>query len=402
MRAIVVGGGPAGLMAAETLASIGHGVTIVDGRRSMGRKFLLAGRSGLNLTHDEPLDEFVNRFGLACERLEPALRSFGPADLRSWADELGAETYVGSSGRVFPAAFRATPLLRAWIDRLGTLGVVFRPGLRWTSFGPDRVLHFLGDEGESETIEASVVVFALGGASWPRVGGDGGWVGGFGDAGIDVAALAPANCGVHVEWTSVFSDRFAGTPLKNVSVSVGGHAVRGEPTVTVDGLEGSAIYAHGPALRTAISNGNATLHIELQPDITEKQLAMRLSECRRKKDSVSTWLRRGGFSPVEISLMREATGNKLPPTAARMAVLAKSVPVAVTGQSSLERAISTAGGIAFDEVDESFMLKKLPGVFVAGEMLDWEAPTGGYLLQGCLSTGRAAGAAAAAWAAARS
>ena len=386
MKALVVGGGPAGLMAAERLAAGANNVTVIDSRRSVGRTLLLAGRSGLNLTHSEPLDDFLPRYGAARRLLEPMVRAFDPDALRAWADELGAETYVGSSGRVFPAVHKATPLLRAWLDRLADQGVAFRTGLRWTGF-IDGGIAVIDDAGTSETLTADRVVLALGGGSWPRVGGDGSWMEILRNAGVECTDLAAANAGVLVDWSPTFLEKFEGEPLKNVAVSAGAESIRGEPVVTRIGLEGGPIYGLGPSIRAQLAAvRTATLHIDLHPDISNNGLSIRL-ETRRPKDSQSTWLRRAGIKPVGISLMREATRNRLPDDAATMAALAKAVPVTISAMAPIERAISTAGGVAWSAVDESLQLRDRPGVYIAGEMLDWEAPTGGYLLQACFSTG---------------
>jgi len=390
MNAIVVGGGPAGLMAAERLAASGEAVTVMDSRRSVGRTLLLAGRSGLNLTHSEPLDDFLARYGAARPYLEPMVRAFDPDALRAWADELGAETYVGSSGRVFPAIHKATPLLRAWLARLADQGVTFRTGLRWTGF-VDRGLAAVDEAGDSESFTSDHIVLALGGSSWPRVGGDGSWMEILRNAGIECVDLAAANAGVLVDWTPTFLENFEGEPLKNVAVSIGSETVRGEPVVTRGGLEGGPVYTLGPPIRARLKHvREAALHIDLHPDISHQGLRIRL-ETRRPKDSRSTWLRRAGIKPIGVSLMREATGNRLPDDPSAMATLAKAVPVAVVAVAPIERAISTAGGVAWSAVDESLQLRDRPGVYVAGEMLDWEAPTGGYLLQACFSTGAWAG-----------
>lgn len=390
MTALVVGGGPSGLMAAERLVAAGHRVTVIDQRRSFGRTLLLAGRSGLNLTHSERLDEFLDRYGPARSRLEPMLRAFGPESLRAWADQLGAETFVGSSGRVFPMVQKATPLLRAWLDRLTEAGVEFRTGLAWTGFVNGGVVVVAGD-GSVLELRADRVVLALGGASWPRVGGDGGWIEILRDAGVECVDLAAANAGVLVDWTPKHLVHFEGEPLKNVAVSIAGQTIRGEPVVTRGGLEGGPIYGLGPKIREELNeSGTAVVQIDLLPDISHNGLGIRL-ETKRPKDSVSTYLRRAGIKPVGISLMREATGNRLPDDRAGMALLAKAVPVEITAMAPIERAISTAGGVAWSAVDESLQLTARPGVYVAGEMLDWEAPTGGYLLQACFSTGAWAG-----------
>lgn len=373
----VVGAGPAGLMAAEAAAGAGADVTIVDQRRSFGRTLLLAGRSGLNLTHAEPLEVFLGRYGDGRAMLEPAIRAFPPDAVRAWADELGADTFVGSSGRVFPAAMRATSLLRAWTARLAGLGVAMRTGETWAGFTDD-----------------GATVLALGGASWPSVGGDGSWLAHVETAGIPVVPFAASNAGVLVAWSAPLLERFEGVPIKNAALTAGGRTVRGEPTITATGLEGGPIYALGPELRSGHG-----LEIDLQPDLDADALAARLVDRRRPKDSVSTWLRKGGLSPVDVALLRDATGNRLPTEATAIANLAKAVPIPVGGLAPIDRAISTAGGIALDAIDDTGMLVDRPGTWVAGEMVAWDAPTGGYLIQACLSTGHRAGVAAARWAA---
>jgi uncharacterized flavoprotein (TIGR03862 family) len=373
----VVGAGPAGLMAAEAAAGAGAEVTIIDQRRSFGRTLLLAGRSGLNLTHAEPLEVFLGRYGDGRAMLEPAIRAFPPDAVRAWADELGADTFVGSSGRVFPAAMRATSLLRAWTARLAGLGVAMRTGETWAGFTDD-----------------GATVLALGGASWPSVGGDGSWLAHVETAGIPVVPFAASNAGVLVAWSAPLLERFEGVPIKNAALTAGGRTVRGEPTITATGLEGGPIYALGPELRSGHG-----LEIDLQPDLDADALAARLVDRRRPKDSVSTWLRKGGLSPVDVALLRDATANRLPTEATAIADLAKAVPIPVDGLAPIDRAISTAGGIALDAIDDTGMLLDRPGTWVAGEMVAWDAPTGGYLIQACLSTGHRAGVAAARWAA---
>ena len=373
----VVGAGPAGLMAAEAAAGAGAEVTIIDQRRSFGRTLLLAGRSGLNLTHAEPLEVFLGRYGDGRAMLEPAIRAFPPDAVRAWAGELGADTFVGSSGRVFPAAMRATSLLRAWTARLAGLGVAMRTGETWAGFTDD-----------------GATVLALGGASWPSVGGDGSWLAHVETAGIPVVPFAASNAGVLVAWSAPLLERFEGVPIKNAALTAGGRTVRGEPTITATGLEGGPIYALGPELRSGHG-----LEIDLQPDLDADALVARLVDRRRPKDSVSTWLRKGGLSPVDVALLRDATGNRLPTEATAIADLAKAVPIPVEGLAPVDRAISTAGGVALDAIDDTGMLVDRPGTWVAGEMVAWDAPTGGYLIQACLSTGHRAGAAAARWAA---
>jgi len=381
--AAVVGGGPAGLMAAEALAKAGVAVTVFDRMPSVGRKFGLAGHGGLNITHTEPRDAFVARYGASSTRLAPMLDVFSAQDLRNWCAARGEPTMVGTSGRVFPKSFRATPLLRAWLTHLEELGVVIERRRHWTGWS-GAALDFAGTD-----VESDVTVFALGGASWPRLGSDGGWVDAFAARGVEVRQLRAANVGITVDWTTFFAGRFQGTPLKNVSLTVPGSApVRGDAMVTKSGLEGGPVYALGAAIRGALdANATCVIHVDLRPDISPERLTERLTR-RRPKSSASDWLRRTlGLDPVAIALLREASGSSIPSDPAQVAALIKALPVVATGTMPIAKAISTAGGIAWSEVDESLMLHKLPGTFVAGEMLDWEAPTGGYLLQASFSTG---------------
>jgi len=388
MHVAVVGAGPAGLIAAESLAKDGIQVALYDARRSFGRKFLLAGRSGLNLTHDEPLEQMTARYGEAADFLAPALRSYPPAQLRSWCEGLGHPTFVGTSGRVFPESLRATPLLRAWLGRLADLGVQFHPGHRWSGWGSDGELLFATSDG---TVQAApdATIFALGGASWPGVSSDGSWAAAFIDAGIAVTPFLAANCGVHVDWSAPMRTKFAGVPVKNVVVSVNDAEQRGDIVVTDTGFEGGPIYALGPAIRADSVLGATTLVLDLHPDLTVEQLELRLAK-RRPKSSTASWLRSNKIAEVSVGLVREATGNQVPTEPRDLARLLKQLPMQLTGLAPLDRAISTAGGIALNEVDENSMLTKLPATYVAGEMMDWEAPTGGYLLQACFSTGQAA------------
>ena len=399
---VVVGAGPAGLIAAEVLATEGGSVTVHDHKPSAGRKFLLAGRGGLNITHSEPPAALLARYGPAAQHLAPALSAFGPDDLRAWCAGLGEPTFVGTSGRVFPESFRSTPLLRAWLRRLDQLGVQFVMRSRWCGWAPDGSNRFVDQHGVEVDAAGDATLFALGGASWPRVGSDGGWVAPFEAAGINVNRLRPANAGVQVAWTPEFADRHHGEPLKNVAVRVlsdpTGDVVRGDPIVTRGGLEGGPIYALSAPIREALDrDGSCELAVDVQPDRSGEQVAERLGR-RRPKDSASNWLRRAiGLHPTMIGLLREATGNRLPTDPGEMAALVKQAIVPIVATMPIERAISTAGGVAFDELDESLMLRRRPGAFVAGEMLDWEAPTGGYLLQACFSTGVAAARGALAW-----
>ena len=393
----VVGGGPAGLAAAEVLAGAGMRVTVFEQMPSVGRKLLLAGRSGLNLTHAESLDAFLDRYGAARRHLEPSIRGFTPDDLRRWAAALGETTSVGSSGRVFPVSWRAAALLRAWLRRLDELGVELAVRYRWDGWTDDGALRFRTPVGES-IVHADATVLALGGASWPRTGSDGRWVAHLLDAGVAVRALRPANSGFDVAWSVPFRERFAGQPLKNLRISLGAATARGEAVVTGYGVESGVFYAIGATLRDTIQrDGHAVVAVDLHPDRSEADVA-RLLASRRSGDSTSGWLRRRlGLTPVSIGLLREVTGNRLPSEPAPMAALVKAAPLRLGGVQPLAGAISTAGGIAFDAVDETSMLRARPGVFAAGEMLDWEAPTGGYLLQACFSTGRAAAAGVLRW-----
>jgi uncharacterized flavoprotein (TIGR03862 family) len=395
IQVAIVGAGPAGLMAAEVLAQGGAGVTVYDAMPSVGRKFLMAGRGGLNLTHSETLPEFLTRYGAATPQLATAITAFPPEALRGWSEALGQPTFVGSSGRVFPKAFKASPLLRAWLRRLDSMGVKFALRHRWTGWDADGHLSF-ETSGGRRTVEARATVLALGGASWPRLGSDGAWTEILAASGVAISPLRPANCGFTLAWSDILRDRFEGHPLKGVALSFGGHSVRGEAIITRAGLEGGAVYALSAALREAIAiTGSATLRIALRPDLEIGDLVARLS-APRGKQSVSNWLRKAAhLSPAAIGLLQEAaiaSGVSLSSlSAASLAGLINAVPIQLNGIAPIARAISTAGGIAFDELDTDFMLKRLPGIFAAGEMLDWEAPTGGYLLQACFATGAAAG-----------
>ncbi len=394
----IIGGGPAGLIAAEMLSRAGVPVVVYDRMPMPGRKFLMAGRGGLNLTHSEPLDAFLDRYGTAREFLAPAIEAFPPACLRDWAAGLGQPTFVGSSGRVFPAAMKSSPLLRAWLVRLQTSGVEFRLRRDWVGWDGHGRLQFRRHDGAVETAVPAATVLALGGASWPRLGANGAWVDILSERGVAVVPLRPANCGFEVRWSDVFRQRFQGQPLKNLALSFDGRMVRGEVLVTAYGLEGGAIYALSSGLRDHIaSHGQVVLRIDLCPDRTAADLRRRLSRPRGRR-SHSDFLRRTlGLPPIAINLMREAVGPSLPEDPDEMVHLVHAVPIELAAPAPLERAISTAGGIDLAELDGSFMLRRLPGVFAAGEMLDWEAPTGGYLLQGAFASGVAAARGVLAW-----
>jgi uncharacterized flavoprotein (TIGR03862 family) len=393
---VIIGAGPAGLFAAERLVQAGHRVTVHDRMPSPARKFQLAGRGGLNLTHSEPLDAFLGRYGESRHLLEPMIRRFAPADLRAWCHALGEETFIGSSGRVFPKSFKASPLLRAWLRRLGAAGVTLVSGSRWMGWKADGKLSFSREEMESNEA-ADAVVLAMGGASWPRMGSDGGWVPLLAQRGIEVTPLWPANCGLEMTWSQIFRDRFAGAPLKRITLSFGARSVRGEAVITAEGLEGGAVYALGAQLRTAVQAGGASVTIDLRPDLSLPQLA-ELLRLGRKGDSLSNKLRKqAGLSPQAASLLREVRADVAQLMALDLARLIKSLPLDVTGFRPVDRAISTAGGVSWRALDEGLMLRAFPGVFCAGEMIDWEAPTGGYLLQACFATGAAAAAGVSRW-----
>jgi uncharacterized flavoprotein (TIGR03862 family) len=391
----IIGAGPAGLMAAEVLAQGGAGVTIYDAMPSAGRKFLMAGRGGLNLTHSEALPEFLKRYGAAMPRLAPAIDAFPPAALRAWSEALGQPTFVGSSGRVFPEAFKASPLLRAWLRRLDSMDVQFAMRHRWTGWDANGRLLFQTADGQRGA-DARATVLALGGASWPRLGSDGAWVDMLAAKGVTMSPLRPANSGFTVAWSDIFRGRFEGQPLKGIALTFGERTLRGEAIITGTGIEGGAIYALSGDLRDAIAGaGQAILHVALRPDLTANDLMARLS-APRGKQSFSNFLRKAvHLSPAAIGLLQEAaiasgvTLSSLSTTS--LAELINAVPIPLNGVAPIARAISTAGGISFDELDADFMLRRLPGVFAAGEMLDGEAPTGGYLLQASFATGAAAG-----------
>ena len=380
----VIGAGPAGLMAAERLASAGLRVVVHDRMPSVGRKLLMAGRGGLNLTHSEPLEPFLDRYGPARPHAAAWLAAWSPADLIAWAEGLGLETFVGSSGRVFPRTMKASPLLRAWLARLESLGVTFRTRSRWTGW-KDGALTF--DTPEGETLERpEAVVLALGGASWAKLGSDAAWVPWLTEAGVAVAPFRPSNVGFDVAWSDLLRDRFAGQPVKGVAITHAGRTVRGEAMIAAYGLEGGAVYALSAGLRDAIArDGKAELTLDLRPDISRPALTQKLLK-PRGKESLSNWLRKiVHLDPAAIALLRE--GGPLPSEPGPLAARIKGVTLTLTGVQGLARAISSAGGVALDAVDDHLMLKAQPGVFVAGEMLDWEAPTGGYLLQASLASG---------------
>lgn len=385
-RIAIIGGGPAGLMAAETISAAGHAVTVYEGMPTVGRKFLMAGKSGLNLTHAEPMDDFLSRFGTARERLEPALRAFGNDAVRAWSGGLGIETFVGSSGRVFPKSMKGSPLLRNWLKRLEGQGVEVLTRHRWGGFDGGDLVFETPAGPVREAFEA--VVLALGGASWPRLGSDAAWVPWLEAKGVSVERLRPANCGFDVNWSQELAERFAGAPVK--SVVAGDQS--GEFVISRHGIEGSLIYARSAGLRDALERGPAAFVIDLAPGRPLEKLHRDL-ERQPAKASFSNRLRKGaGLDGAKAALVREFTNAAERADNGALARAIKALSIPVERPRPIAEAISSAGGVAWHEIDSNFMLSRLPGVFVAGEMLDWEAPTGGYLLTACLATGRAAGA----------
>lgn len=392
-QVVIIGAGPSGLMAAETLAASGHKVTIYDRMPSPGRKLLMAGRGGLNLTHSEPLDAFIARYGEASDWLSAHIQAFSPQMLRQWCEALGQETYVGSSGRVFPRAMKAAPLLRAWLRRLDAAGVKFMLRHSWHGWSDDK-LRFTDDKGQPHLVTADATLLALGGASWPRLGADGSWVSILEAADVQVRSLRPSNVGFVVPWSDYFAEKFAGQPLKPVAITHHGVTRQGEAMVTEKGLEGGVIYALSASIREAIlANGKANIVLDLRPGMDEESLQKKLDVPRGSK-SLSNYLQKGGLSLMAITLLREVIEpEELMDASSRdFAAWFKALPLTLTATAGIERAISTAGGVTHDAVTDGLMLRAKPGIFVAGEMLDWEAPTGGYLLQGCFSTAVAAAA----------
>jgi len=399
-RVAVIGGGPAGLMAAQALAQGGAQVDVYDAMASVGRKFLLAGRSGMNITHAEAYPDFVTRYGISAEPLRPMLGAFGPQAVRDWVHGLGLETFVGTSGRVFPADMKAAPLLRAWVHRLRESGVQFHMRHRWLGWQDD-ALRFNTEDGE-RLVHADAVILALGGASWARLGSDGAWMPLLAARGVEVAPLVPANCGFDVNWSEHFSSRHAGEPLMTVAViarDAQGKEMRkqGQFVVTQGGIEGSLIYALSAALRDQIAaEGSTTIWLDLLPDLTAERVADEVGRPRGAR-SMSTHLQsRLGIRGVKAGLLRECLSKEEFSDEAQLAQAIKRLPVRLERARPIDEAISSAGGVKWSAL-EGTMLKAAPGVFIAGEMIDWEAPTGGYLLTACFAGGVAAARDALAW-----
>ena len=387
----IIGAGPAGLIAAETLLSRGARVDIYDAMPSAGRKFLLAGKGGLNLTHSEEYEKFIARYGERSEILKPYLDAFTPDDLRVWAKNLGIETFVGSSGRVFPEGMGAVPLLNAWMARLSELGANFHFRHRWLGWDQKNALRFETAQGEILT-ESDGVILALGGGSRHKTGSNAAWIPLLAARGVEVAPLKPANCGFDIHWSDHLRTRLAGHPIKTVRLSFGGITKRGEFVVTENGVEGSLIYAFSAALRDEIeAQGRAIFRLDLLPDWTEEKLRKSLSAPRNSRSRSEHLKKRTGLKGVKANLLWEILPREKWNDLDALCAAIKSLPLTAVAPRPLEEAISSAGGVSFDALDESLMLKKIPGVFCVGEMLDWEAPTGGYLLTACFATGRAAG-----------
>lgn len=407
----IIGGGPAGLMAAEVLAAAGHAVTVFDAKPSVGRKFLLAGKGGLNLTHSEPFEPFVGRFGARAAQIEPLLRSFDADALRAWAAGLGVETFVGSSGRVFPADLKAAPLLRAWLHRLRAAGVKFAMRHRWTGWAAEPgmgALRFATPDGE-RLVTPAATLLALGGASWPQLGSDGAWAPWLAARGVDVAPLQPANCGFDIGptaahpagpgWSERFASEFAGQPVKPVALEAEGFPRRqGEFVITATGIEGSLVYAASAVLRDRIArDGSATLHLDLLPQLPPERVLAEVKHPRGSRSLSSHLKSRLHLGPLKLGLLHELLTREQMLDAIALAAALKALPLTLQNPRPVAEAISTAGGVRFEALTDGLMLKALPGVFCAGEMLDWEAPTGGYLLTASLASGRAAALGIASW-----
>ena len=400
----VIGGGPAGLMAAEVLSQAGVKVNLYDAMPSVGRKFLMAGKGGLNITHAEPFDTFLSRYGRHQAFIKPMLEAFGAGALRAWADDLGIKTFIGSSGKVFPADMKAAPLLRAWLHRLRADGVRFYLRHQWLGWknGDNGILQFSTPEGEKQ-VSADALVLALGGGSWAKLGSTGAWVPLLVQRGVIVAPLQPSNCGFDVGWSAVFSSRFAGQPLKSVQASFvastgATFCQPGELVVTAGGVEGSLIYKMSALVREQIAvTGSATIYLDLAPGKSRQFLLERLSVLRGKRSMANHLRQRLGIDALKVGLLREVLLKGEFDDPVRLCAAIKALPIKLVAARPIDEAISSAGGVSFKALDEHLMIRSLPGVFCAGEMLDWEAPTGGYLLTACLAGGRVAGLGALAW-----
>ncbi|MFH2135019.1 MAG: TIGR03862 family flavoprotein [Pseudomonadota bacterium] len=390
-QAAVIGAGPAGLMAAEVLSQRGLQVDVYDAMPTAARKFLMAGKGGMNITHAEPFEDFLTRYGTRRAQIEPLLNVFPPQALREWIHGLGIETFVGTSGRVFPKEMKAAPLLRAWLHRLREQGVRFHMRHRWLGWDAAGALRFATVDGE-HSLAADAVVLALGGASWPQLGSDGAWTALLEQRGLTIAPLRPSNCGFEIAWSDHFRQRYAGQPLKSVVATFGDVRKQGECLIDAHGIEGGLIYALSAALRDEIeAHGHATLHLDLLPDWTLERIEKEVNHPRGSRSLSSHLQSRLGVKGAKANLLREVLSAEQMNDMTLLAKTIKRLPLRLTATRPLAEAISTAGGVRFEDVNENLMLTQLPGVFVAGEMLDWEAPTGGYLLTACFASGHAAG-----------
>jgi len=403
---VIIGGGPAGLMAAEVISTRGVKVDVYDSMPSLGRKFLMAGKSGLNITHSEPFEQFVARYGKRRAKIEPLLKMFGPEQLRAWVHGFGIETFVGTSGRVFPVGMKASPLLRAWLTRLNASGVDFHLRHKWTGFlspnsAPAAVLG--GDEGAlgamkfetpdgDVTVKADAVVLALGGGSWRKLGSDGAWVPWLRQAGAEIEPLKPSNCGFDVAWSPHFREKFDGYPIKSAILSFGTFHQQGEFIVTKEGVEGSLIYAASALIRDEIdAKGKAVIELDMSPDRSLEWLVEKLSKPRGSRTMASHLEKTVGIKGVKAGLLREFVSKEDLSNAEKLAHAIKHLPIPLIATRPLDEAISSAGGVTFESLDEHLMLRTIPGIFCAGEMLDWESPTGGYLITACMASGYTAG-----------
>ena len=403
----IIGGGPAGLMAAEVLSQRGVKVDVYDSMSSLGRKFLMAGKSGLNLTHSEPFEQFAARYGNRRGQIGPMIKLFGAEELREWARGLGVETFVGTSGRVFPIEMKASPLLRAWLKRLDTSGVNFHLRHKWNGVQRPVGLPNVGESSSPtyrtievefetpegrKTVSADAVILALGGGSWARLGSDGAWVQWLNQAGVKVEALKPSNCGFDVAWSPHFREKFNGDPIKSVILSFDSFRQQGEFIVTKDGVQGSLVYAASALMRDAIeSKGKAMISLDMSPDRSHQWLVERLSKPRGSRSMASHLEKTVGLKGVKVGLLHEFMPKEDFSNMERLASFIKQMPIPLIAPRPLDEAISSAGGVTFESLDENLMISKLPGIFCAGEMLDWEAPTGGYLLTACIASGHAVG-----------
>lgn len=394
-KVVVIGGGPAGLMAAEAISAAGFAVDLFDAMPSVGRKFLLAGKGGMNLTHSEDASQFVQRYRHRQQHIAPLLDDFSGETLRDWAAELGIATFIGSSGRVFPTDMKAAPLLRAWLHRLRESGVRFHMRHRWLGWKDDQ-LQFSTPHGET-LVQADALVLALGGGSWARLGSDGAWVDVLRAHAVDVAALRPSNCGFDVGWSEYFRTRFAGSPITAVAASVPADADfatprQGQFVVTESGVEGSLIYALSAGLRDQIErDGHAVLTLDLVPGKSTERVVAEVSAPRGSRSLSSHLQSKLGLDKLKTALLHECLPKEILQDPTQLATAIKALPLRLNAARPIDEAISSAGGVRFDAMDQQLMLGALPGVFCAGEMLDWEAPTGGYLLTACFASGKRAG-----------